>query len=221
MTLHSTPATTPALPATRSEYIVRRDTTPNVLPNAAGARLIKQLSALRSRRAQLEASYAGAAVLNLFQEAPWLGSCALDFIAESEPDDEGGFYRTVSVSCNDAVALTEAELPTYLFAGGVFDLDTATGWIEGQLENDANGIYEAFNAPADYDDLALSCDRTAVTSHLTQLETTGTASGSAAFVALWPDQAHRVGATDASIDAAMADVGLPAAQGRAAAGDRL
>ena len=168
------------------DYVVRSATNPPIAPNRAAAGALRRMSELRRVRKQIDVAYAGAVALQLLVESPWLASCTLNLRAESAYNDEGGHHRSISVMAEDIRLAQGASFPTQIFSGGMFNEEEAAAWIEEQVEDDDAALYCAFRSADSYEDLALKVCRIAVTGLLNQLKANGTASGCAAFRALWP-----------------------------------
>lgn len=179
--------------APRLDYVVRpHDDNPLVATSAAFKMLAEQ-TRLRKQRERLDAAYAGGLILLMFHQAPWLQSCSFVLRASSEYNDEGGYSRSIRLSdVTEVVRVPGVEPSPDLCEGGIFSNDAANEWIEDFFDYDAASLYEVFQADEVLDDLHLSCDRRALADALRQLEQDGKASGTLAFVALWPEEAQRV-----------------------------
>jgi hypothetical protein len=172
------------------DYVLRPASNHPIAANRAAAAALRRLSELRGLSKRLDAAYAGAIVLQLLLDSPWLASCTLSFTAEAAYDDDGSCYRSISVTAQDLKPVKRAIFPTHTFSEGAFSQDEAIAWVESQIETEAAALYCAFRSGDDYEELSLGIRRTAAAELLEQLSATGRASGLAAFEALWPQFVH-------------------------------
>ena len=168
------------------DYVLRPASNRPIAANRAAAAALRRLSELRRLSKRLDAAYAGAVVLQLLVESPWLAGFTLSFMAEAAYDDDGSYYRSVSVSAEDIDTVEGATFPEDAFTECKFAEEEAVAWVESEVENEASALYCAFRNADDYEDLSLKVCRKAVADLLDHLSTNGTASGMAAFGALWP-----------------------------------
>lgn len=168
------------------DYQVRSASTGRIVPNRSAAAALRRHSDMQLVLKRMDLAYAGAVVLQLLVEAPWLASCTFYLSAEPAYDDEGGYYRSISAVVDDITTVQDASFAAPVFDQGQFDEDAAVEWIETQVQEVDWALYGAFRASDNYEDLDLVVSRVAVASLLDRLAASGVASGSAACRALWP-----------------------------------
>lgn len=175
------------------DHVVHLQSKRAISPSRRAAAALASHSRLQRAVDRLEACYAGAVVLHLFAAAPWLQSFELDLSASFEYDDEGGTYRSIWLSVAEGVGFVErVEREAEVFAPGCDEQAAAIEWIDDELSDDNGALYRAFRGDEQVEDLRLVCVRARLEPLLTELNAGGTASGAAAFAALWPEDAFRV-----------------------------
>jgi hypothetical protein len=147
-------------------------------------------------RTRWNASLVGAGLVQLFRSAPWLESFTLELSAESEYDDHGGSYRSITLRAPDAQALTGAVLPDDVQGNDdAFCEDAASEWIEAMLVDNVSEVYGAFVEDYSYEDLSFDIRRKTIAD---LVESGEPGSGTKAFELLFPDCAWRVKTPEAS-----------------------
>lgn len=169
------------------DYLVT-ETDPMLL-NEAGLAVMQAYREAERACDALHQCWAGAYLAGLFKRNPWLQSVRITLTASAEYDDQGGSYRSVSVSATQALPVPGMKLPAPLVYKGAFNDVGATALIEDDLGDNGYDLYTTLNsAPDDYGELVLGVNRSAI-AHLLDGHPV---SGAAAYLALFPKAAASV-----------------------------
>lgn len=145
--------------------------------------LFKAYRSLKTRYEQANATYVGAAVIQLLMAHGWLSGCKITLEAKSEMGDEGESFRSIYVSVSDATLIEGVETPDDV--GDDFDEDHANAFIEELVQDEAGALYDYLMGEHDYDTVSLSIDRSKV-AHLLGQESI---CGQEALLLLFPEHA--------------------------------
>lgn len=162
-----------------------------VQPNKAASAVVKKFNLAKKSQAAVDATYVGACMLSIFIKHPWLKSMELCLSAESEYDDQGGTFRSISGSVRSVTAVEGCPAPDDITnEKGVVEETSAEDLLDQHIDdNDLAGeIYNAIFESWDYGECTIELDRRKVS----DLLETSTMSGLKAFKALMPEHTYRL-----------------------------
>jgi hypothetical protein len=172
-----------------ADYILEQGSDAIVL-NDSGHGLCVEYNTTRAAYAALECGAAGALIVSIFVERPWLLAMAINLSASDEYDDEGGTYRSITTRITDVHCLAGQGQGD----GGIGDPmspdgETAADEIEEALSSESTCLYRAFASDdGDLSTFSMRVERHAIAELIEQFPV----SGKTAFAALFPAHADKV-----------------------------
>lgn len=137
-------------------YVVKEDG--EIAENEAAKATAAAYFTARCNYESVERSFAGARIAKLFKEHEWLGKLTFVLRAESEYDDQGGYFRCVDASVSDIAVADDATVPE-LADGEAFDPDGMADAFTDELQEDAGSLYGAFGDAYSYEDFEFTVTR--------------------------------------------------------------
>lgn len=167
--------------------MIREISTPNFIVttgefriNDAGSDLYKRLDSLKAEVAELDRAWAGAFLVAIFLNHPWLERFTLKISTGYELDDEGRYYRTFSPVVRLAKCLDDCSLPSEVSDDEGFCPDLASDLLADEIDGHVRDLYLALTEP-DAEEFSVELWRGAFASHLQQ----GAIDGRTAYLALF------------------------------------
>jgi len=123
------------------------------------AEIERSPSALRRQMQVIDATYAGAVIVDVFRRHPWLQSFTLEFRPSAEYDDQGGSYRSISSSATAVTCVPGEQLPSEVAGSdGSMDEQRAEDAVSEEFWDCDADVLSVFQHEDDYSGL---CARTA------------------------------------------------------------
>lgn len=166
---------------TEADYHLDQDG--DIRPNALCAGVAQRYRQAVEEHQRLTRRFAALVLAQVFHSHPWLAEFRLSITVSYEYDDAGGYYRSMSLSVDEARRLPSAPLPGDPFSEGQWDAELALSLIDSMLEDSSFDLYEGLSPqPADNEELTLHLLRDCVAPALAQERV----NGAAALQALLP-----------------------------------
>lgn len=151
---------------------------------AEASKLFAAYQAAKKAFQQSEATFAGAFFSLVFMERPYLAGMKLKLNCDSESDDSGGMFRTVSVRVSDITYVEGVQIPEDLMSNGEGDSDAIGDEIKQEVDECSDDMYSCFETDRGcYDDLEFTIERSSIADLLKQ----DRINGREAYVKLFPD----------------------------------
>jgi len=148
--------------------------------NDAGAELYKRQEMLKAEIAELDRAWAGAFLVAIFLNHPWLERFTLEISTGYELDDDGGYYQTFSPVVRRANCLNDCSLPSAVSDDEGFCPDIAGDLLADEIDGHVRDLYLALVGP-DAEEVSVELWRGAFASHLHG----GAIDGRTAYLALF------------------------------------
>lgn len=131
----------------------------------------------------VERAWAGACIASVFRQWTWLAAMKLSFVPESEYDDQGGTFRSISFTVSNLEAVSGVQLPEML-GDMEFDLEVAADVLQDELQDSVDSLYSALMDEYSHEDLDVTVRREQLGHLLERAEM----DGAEAFLALFPEE---------------------------------
>lgn len=170
----SSPSIKAPVDRTMADYTVTSDG--KVIANGEVKLIAQRFRAADAARRQMELRWTAAELGRLFVLFPWLSAMTLNFSVSAEYDDNGGSYRSISLSISGIAKVVGVALDSQSFPQGLFDEDVAEELLLEELQDEEFDLYSSLGAyPDSFDDLACRVTREDVYTQLSQPEVSAAA----------------------------------------------